>query len=86
MKYTLKVNIITEEGKLIPFGTVLDESKIPIRVYKPKYVAKGIVQIVTTDVMDNIELEGVRVEEEEQNGRGRRVNKTDDNSPMSEEL
>lgn len=74
MKFTLKVSIIDIDGKFHSFGTVLDEEQIPPRLRKSKYVARGVVQILRTSPIDNIEVGDIKVEG--QNG--------EDRSPMRE--
>ena len=36
----LRVNLVTEEHHLIPFGTEIDESKVPPRLRKRRYILR----------------------------------------------
>src|SRR5258705_2509880 len=65
MECTLKVNMILEDGKYYNRGTVLDISRLPAHLRIRDYIVKGAVSINKVMPIDVIEIEDVKLEDEE---------------------
>jgi hypothetical protein len=62
---TLKVNMILGDGKYYNRGTVLDIDILPAHLRTRDYIAKGAVSINKVMPIDVIEIEDVKMEDEE---------------------